>query len=60
MQPKVSSQMNAVNPDVTPDGPTSTEVNQDDYNLAVKKRGRKNSLTSVEGDTSTPKLSSFT
>ena len=58
VQPKVSSQMNAVKPDVTPDGPTSTEVNQDDYNLAVKKRGRKRTvLTSVDGDTSTPKLS---
>ena len=57
-QPKVSSQMNAVKPGSTPDGPTSTEVNQDDYNLAVKKRGRKRTvLTSVEGDTSTPKLS---
>ena len=58
VQPRVSSQMNAVKPDVTPDGPTSTEVNQDDYNLAVKQRGRKRTvLTSITGDTSTPKLS---
>ena len=50
--------MNAVKPGSTPDGPTSTEVDQDDYNLAVKRRGRKRTvLTSVEGDTSTPKLS---
>ena len=57
-QPKVSSQMNAVKPGSTPDGPTSTEVDQENYNIDVKRRGRKRTvLTSVEGDTSTPKLS---
>ena len=57
-QPKTNSQMNAVKPDTTPDGPTSTEVDQQNYNIDVKRRGRKRTvLTSVEGDTSTPKLS---
>ena len=57
-QPKVSSQMNAVKPGSTPDGPTSTEVDQENYNIDVKRRGRKRTvLTSITGDTSTPKLS---
>ena len=57
-QPKVSSQMNAVKPGSTPDGPTNVEMTDDEYRVATNKRGRKRTvLTSITGDTSTPKLS---
>ena len=57
-QPKVSSQMNAVKPSSTPDGPTNVEMTDDEYRVATNKRGRKRTvLTSITGDTSTPKLS---
>ncbi len=57
-QPKVSSQMNAVKPGSTPDGPTNVEMTDDEYRVATNKKGRKRTvLTSITGDTSTPKLS---
>ena len=62
-QPKVPAQMDAVKPMTTPDGPTDVEMNDDQYNIDKKRKGRRSTvLTSVTGDTSTPKLSkkSFT
>ena len=50
--------MNAVKPSSTPDGPTNVEMTDDEYRVATNKRGRKRTvLTSITGDTSTPKLS---
>ena len=57
-QPKVPAQMDAVKPMITPDGPTDVEMNDDQYNIDKKRKGRRSTvLTSVTGDTSTPKLS---
>ena len=57
-QPKVPAQMDAVKPMTTPDGPTDVEMNDDQYNIDKKRKGRRSTvLTSVTGDTSTPKLS---
>ena len=60
VQPKVAAQMDAVKPTTTPSGPTDVEVGQTytDAALERKKKGRRSTvLTSITGDTSTPKLS---
>ena len=60
VQPRVATQMDAVKPTTTPSGPTDVEVGQTyaDAALERKKKGRRSTvLTSITGDTSTPKLS---
>ena len=60
-QPKVESQMNAVKPDLVPDGPTDVEMTDDELALERKKKGRRRTvLTSITGDTSRPQLSNKT
>ena len=58
VQPKVDSQMNAVKPKITPDGPTTIEMTEDEK-LIARKRGRKTKtiLTSVTGDNTKATLS---
>lgn len=60
-QPKVESQMDAIKPDLVPDGPTDVEMTDDEIAVANKKKGRRKTvLTSITGDTSIPKLSQKT
>jgi len=61
VQPKVASQMNAIKPITTPDGPTSIEMTNEDQKLTTKRKGRKSTiLTSVTGLDSSPTLSKKT
>ena len=61
VQPKVASQMNAIKPITTPDGPTTVEMTNEDQKLTTKRKGRKSTiLTSVTGLDSSPTLSKKT
>tara|TARA_R110000824_G_scaffold393305_1_gene592386 strand:+ start:161 stop:682 length:522 start_codon:yes stop_codon:yes gene_type:complete len=58
VQPKVASQMNAIKPITTPDGPTTIEMTNEDQKLTTKRKGRKSTiLTSVTGLEGSPTLS---
>ena len=58
VQPKVASQMNAIKPITTPDGPTTIEMTNEDQKLMKKRKGRKTTiLTSVTGLEGSPTLS---
>ena len=58
VQPKVASQMDAVKPEISPDGPTTIEMTDEEQKLKTKRRGRKSTiLTSVTGLEGSPTLS---
>ena len=58
VQPKVDSQMDAVKPEISPDGPTTIEMTDEEQKLKTKRRGRKSTiLTSVTGLEGSPTLS---
>ena len=58
VQPKVASQMNAIKPITTPDGPTTIEMTNEDQKLTTKRKGRKSTiLSSATGLEGSPTLS---
>ena len=61
VQPKVVSQMDALKPITTPDGPTTIEMSNEDQKLTTKRKGRKTTiLTSSKGLDSSATLSKKT